>query len=94
MFSYIDPTIRARLIETGQLRQINAQGELLEGDAAVPPGENALNVLGKVPLPIDVGGRRVVFDWYAFVRRTELAHTEEMAAAVRARGGKQLFTLI
>lgn len=85
MFSYIDPSVRRHLVDNGQLFQLDRGGVRLDADATGAPGEVRLNVLGPVPLPLDVAGEEHVFDWYTFVRRAELAHTEALAEAVRNR---------
>ncbi len=95
MFAYIDPTIRARLIAAGKLIRINAQGEAVDPNASIVEGGSILlNVLGPVPLPIRIGGEPTTFQWYAFVRHTELAEANRMADALRGRGEPQLFSLM
>lgn len=98
MFSYIDPTIRARLIAQGKLIRIDSTGAALDPDA-LPNGAGddsgvMLNVLGPVPLPIDIGGRQQTFNWYAFVRHTELAAANRIADALRGRGEQHLFSVL
>ena len=94
MFAYIDPTIRARLIEQGKLIRINALGEPLDANAPPAEGQVLLNVLGPVPLPIHIGGQARTFQWYTFVRHTELTEANRMADALRGRGEPQLFSLL
>jgi GTP cyclohydrolase II len=53
-----------------------------------------LNVLGPVPLPVQVGGQEIHFQWYPFVRHTELAKANEMADAMRGRGEPHLFSTL
>jgi GTP cyclohydrolase II len=66
MFTYIDPSVRSRLIEQGKLRRINADGLLMDvGSADVPP-ERALEILGPIPLPIALTGAPITAQWYAF----------------------------
>lgn len=95
MFSYIDPTIRARLIAQGKLVRIDARGVLLEGDAA---GDNRfrpiLNVLGPIPMPVGIGGQVRTFQWYAFVRQTELQEANRIADSLRGRGEQHLFSVL
>ncbi|MCC5871366.1 MAG: GTP cyclohydrolase II [Gammaproteobacteria bacterium] len=91
MFTYIDPSVRSRLIEQGKLRRINADGLLMDvGSADVPP-ERALEILGPIPLPIALTGAPITAQWYAFVRRTELARVDGLAAELREKGGQHLF---
>jgi GTP cyclohydrolase II len=94
MFAYIDPTIRTRLREAGQLYRIDGRGGKIDADAVSDETDVTLNVLGIVPLPIDVAGRLITFDWYTFVRHTELAHAEEIGCAVRRREDHRLFPLL
>ncbi len=94
MFSYIDPEIRALLLEKGHLFQLDEKGVRCDVQDESPGGGRFLNVLGSVPIPMDVGGRRITMNWYTFVRRAELAHTEEIAAAVRSRGDGRLMPLL
>jgi GTP cyclohydrolase II len=90
MFSYIDPTVRARLVKEGKLVRIDARGRLLPPDA-VGEHKPILNVLGPIPLPIDIGGQPTTFQWYAFVRQTELQEANRLADMLRGRGEQHLF---
>ena len=126
MFSYIDPTIRRRLIEQGKLVRVDARGNLLlpadsssnamtaaaanaaSADAQVRPGAEAqarnsepargqrlvLNVLGPIPMPISIGGEQHTFQWYAFVRQTELQDATALADSLRGRGEPHLFSVL
>lgn len=93
MFSYIDPNIRARLIAQGKLVRIDARGTLLAGDEA---GEHRpiLNVLGPIPMPIEIGGQLRTFKWYASVRQTELQDANRVADSLRGRGEQHLFSVL
>jgi GTP cyclohydrolase II len=92
MFSYIDSSIRKQLLERGQWQLLSAEGWSLEADFMQSQG--VLNVIGPVPLPIQVAGKSVTFHWYAFVHRTELAQTEKIAEAIRAGENSRLFSLL
>jgi GTP cyclohydrolase II len=94
MFSYIDPTIRSRLVEQGKLIRIDATGATLAPDQVGSAPGATLNVLGPIPLPMDVGGKRETFQWYAFVRHTELAEANRIADALRGRGEQHLFSVL
>lgn len=91
MFTYIDPSIRQRLIEQHQLTRINAEGREIDVTSPDSPAEPALEILGPIPLPIGLTGRSMTVQWYAFVRRTELARVDELAAELRRQGGQRLF---
>ena len=94
MFTYLDPTVRERLIAQGKLVRIDSHGQRLDANAALAPGDVALSVLGPIPLPVRITGSEVLGQWYAFVRHTELAKVDELATELRARGGQQLFALL
>jgi GTP cyclohydrolase II len=94
MFTYLDPTVRSKLIAQGKLQRINQHGERIGPDTVPPNGEAAINVLGPIPLPIRIGGVRAQVQWYASVRSTELTKVEELAGALRTQGGANLFSLL
>lgn len=91
MFTYLDSTVRTRLIEQGKLRRINADGTEIDVTSADVPPEPALEVLGPIPMPIALTGKPLTVNWYAFVRRTELARVDSLAAELREKGGQHLF---
>ncbi len=91
MFTYIDPSVRQRLIETGKLIRMSAAGEPLDAHAPPPEGVRALNLLGPIPLPMQLPGVETVAQWYACARHTELANVQEMASDLRERGAQNLF---
>jgi GTP cyclohydrolase II len=91
MFTYIDPTVRERLISQGKLVRINDRGEEIDVASPELPAEPALEVLGPIPMPIDLTGEEIQVQWYAFVRRTELAKVSELAAELTRQGGQHLF---
>ena len=93
MFSYIDPTIRARLVEQGKLVRIDARGDLVSADVA-SEHRPILNVLGPIPMPINIGSQLRTFQWYAFVRQTELQEANRLADLLRGRGEQQLFSAL
>lgn len=91
MFTYIDPTVRERLISQGSLRRIDADGTELDVSSQALTAAPALEILGPIPLPIALTGEEITAQWYAFVRRTELAKVDELAAELRRQGGQRLF---
>ena len=95
MFAYIDPTIRARLVAQQKLIRIDAHGNVLDPNA-VPDaaGRVILNVLGPIPLPMDIGGQQRTFQWFAFVRHTELQEANRIADSLRGRGEQHLFSVL
>ena len=94
MFAYVDPTIRERLVAKGQLLCIDPQGKSLDNECSANDFEFTLNVLGPIPLPIDVADQQVIFDWYTFVRHTELVKAREIASILPQRGDKRLLPLL
>lgn len=94
MFTYLNPTIRERLIADGKLIRINERGQTLSPDRPPPEGGLALNVLGPIPLPIKFGELEIQARWYATVRSTELAKVEELAAELSRHGGQRLFSML
>ena len=79
MFTYIDPTIRQRLVEAGKLFQIDCDGA------------RTISALGPIPLPLQLGDQHIEAQWYATVRNTELTKIEDFAAELRAKHGQQSF---
>lgn len=94
MFTYIDPTVRARLIEQGKLIRIDADGRLNESDQEPDAGAKAISILGPIPLPLERHGRHFDVQWYASVRHTELTQAQELADELRERGGQQSFAIL
>ncbi len=92
MFTYLNPDVRKRLVAQGKLVRINDEGELVDVNAQVTPGELAINLLGPIPLPITLPSIRTTVSWYAAVRSTELSQVESLASDLRARGGQHLFS--
>jgi GTP cyclohydrolase II len=94
MFTYLDPTVRQRLLEQGKLVRIDARGAQLDPHAGLTEGQIALSILGPIPLPVRVTGQELMTEWYAFVRHTELAKVDELAFELREHGGQQLFAAL
>jgi len=93
MFAYIDPKIRARLVEDGKLVRVDAEGRQLStvsGEVVTP----TWNVLGPIPLPVTLDRRTIELRWYAVVRSTELDKVDELASALRQQGGQRLFSVL
>jgi GTP cyclohydrolase II len=94
MFTYLDPTVRQRLISEGKLVRIDANGRPLAADGTPGPGEKVISILGPIPLPLEKMGRTFQVDWYASVRHTELSKVEELADDLRRRNGQQSFAIL
>jgi len=94
MFTYIDPTVRKRLIEQGKLVRIDSDGQLTPAETAAEPGARAISILGPIPLPLARGEHEYAVDWYASVRHTELSKAQELADDLRERDGQQTFAIL
>ena len=90
MFSYIDPSVRERLMAQGHLLRIDDDGNRLPTDAPTGSGKT-ISILGPIPLPLDVDGRQIEVQWYACVRNTELARLQELADKLRAQKAQESF---
>ncbi len=94
MFTYLNPAVRQRLIADGKLIRINASGAVIDPQLPPPEGELAINVLGPIPLPLQLEGVEITARWYATVRSTELAKVEDLAGELRRQGGQSLFSML
>ena len=92
MFTYLDPSIRRRLIKEEKLIRIGYEGEQLDSEAPQAPGEVIINLLGPIPTPIDTLEGRIIVQWYAAVRSTELQQVEALANKLTSEGGQHLFS--
>ena len=90
MFTYIDPTVRERLVAARKLFRIDREGKLVAPDQP-PSGGGTISCLGPIPLPLQLGDHHVDVQWYATVRNTELTKIEDFAAELRAKHGQQSF---
>lgn len=93
MFTYLDPSVRDRLIAQGKLKRLDSRGVEIAADDA-PPEEPSLSLLGPIPLPLNLHGLELTVQWYAFVRHTELAKVDELATELRHRGGARFFSMM
>lgn len=94
MFTYIDPTVRERLIAQGSLIRIDSDGRVSDPKAVPEPGARAISILGPIPLPLERHGRHYEVDWYASVRHTELNKATELADNLREKEGQQSFAIL
>ncbi len=91
MFAYIDERIGNLLCREGKIRHLDRQARVLGCPASEPP---YVSMLGPVPLPVLVEGREQVFQWFPFVRRSELAVIEQAAEKVRQNELRDLWPLL
>ncbi|MEJ2274061.1 MAG: GTP cyclohydrolase II [Woeseiaceae bacterium] len=94
MFTYIDPSVRERLLEQGSLFQIDRDGARLEAGATTARSGHTISVLGPIPLPLRLCDARFDVQWYACVRNTELGKIEELADDLRAQQGQRSFATL
>jgi len=94
MFTYIDPTVRERLIAQGSLIRIDSGGEVTDPNTAPVPGARAISVLGPIPLPVERHGQHYDVAWYASVRHTELSKAEELANILLEKEGQDSFAIL
>lgn len=89
MFTYIDPTVRQKLIDQGKLIRVNYQGEPVS--ATESPGDQAINIMGPIPLPVHRGTAHQIMQWYVAVRHTELSAADDLARQLRETGEQRSF---
>ena len=94
MFTYLNPEVRERLIADGKLLRVDSSGRRLDPREPAPADSHSVNLLGPIPLPIQLGSERRTVDWYASVRSTELRGVEELAGTLRESGGQHLFSVL
>lgn len=94
MFTYIDPTVRERLIAQGKLIRIDEAGQAMDASERPESGDKAISILGPIPLPLERHGRQYAVQWYASVRHSELSKAEELADELRERDGQQSFAIL
>lgn len=89
MFTYLDPSIRERLIAAGKLLRIDRDGQRIDFDAV--SGQGSISILGPIPLPLAMAGQHYEGQWYACVRNTELSKIQEIADQLRAENAQASF---
>ena len=94
MFTYLDPSVRERLIDEGKLIRIDAAGQCTDPRAEPEPGARAISILGPIPLPLELAGRRHEVTWYASVRHTELSKVQDLADSLRANDAAESFAIL
>ena len=94
MFTYLDPSVRERLIDEGKLIRIDAEGRRTDPRAEPVPGAGAISILGPIPMPLELGGRRYAVQWYASVRHTELSKVQDLADSLRVNDAAESFAIL
>ncbi len=90
MFTYLDPGVRERLLAAGKLCRIDRDGNVVPVERW-EAGGNTISILGPIPLPVDLAGRRKEVEWYACVRNTELDKLDQLAEELREENAPRLF---
>ncbi|MCH7822630.1 MAG: GTP cyclohydrolase II [Proteobacteria bacterium] len=90
MFTYIDTTVRERLIDAGSLIRIGPDGLIIEPAGSIVSG--SISILGPIPLPLEIGEQHYEVQWYACVRNTELSKIEDIAEQLRAQNAQESFS--
>ena len=93
MFTYIDPSVRERLVSQGKLVRIDSDGVLIPPERDATDGAT-ISILGPIPLPLELRNTRADVNWYACVRNTELSKIEKIADELRAQNGQQSFATL
>ncbi len=88
MFTYLDPSVRERLIADGKLKRVGRNGKPLN-DGESEPG--SVSILGPIPLPMSLGDFQCQATWYACVRNTELRAIHDIADKLRAENAQESF---
>ncbi len=91
MFTYLNPAVRERLIRDGKLVRFDEQGQLLDPDNKAPSTNAAINLIGPIPLPIDLPSIKTTVQWYAAVRSSELSQVEALASDLKQDNNQHLF---
>lgn len=93
MFTYLNPSVRQKLIHQGHLFRIDEAGKVLDINAPLIRGEFSISLLGPIPLPLSISTSNTLCEakWYAAVRGTELDEVEELAEKLRQNDGQNLF---
>ena len=90
MFTYIDPTVRERLIAQQKLVRIDRDGQPIPFDQS-SHGGGSISILGPIPLPLTLGDKHYEVQWYACVRNTELSKIQDIADKLRAQKAQESF---
>jgi GTP cyclohydrolase II len=91
MFTYLDSTVRDRLIKQNKLVRIDAEGRAVDTQGDLEPVANAINVLGPIPLPLECGRNEYCVDWFVSVRHTQLNEVLHFADQWSESRGRESF---
>ena len=75
--------------------RIDAAGARVDlSSGASDAAGRTLDVLGPIPMPINLDDRELTFHWYAAVRSAELDRVDELARNLRNEGQQRLFSAL
>jgi GTP cyclohydrolase II len=90
MFTYLDPSVRERLIADRKLKRIDRNGDELAHDDVAADG-GSISILGPIPLPMSLDNSHVEAQWHACVRNTELRAIHAIADKLRVENSQESF---
>jgi GTP cyclohydrolase II len=92
MFAYIDPAVKRELLSKKQLFYLDVEGRPCpsRGTRATP----FLSMVGPIALPLRDGKTERTFQWYAWVRNSDLARIEGIVEEIRASGPQHLYSML
>ncbi|MFH1728133.1 MAG: GTP cyclohydrolase II RibA [Pseudomonadota bacterium] len=94
MFSYIDKEFNKILEEKNKAILIDRFGKLVTDSNKDNLSRPLYNILGPIPLPINLNNHQETFNWYVFVKHMELNSIQNMANEIKKGKSNSLFELI
>ena len=91
MFTYLDSKIRERLVNQGKLFRVDSDGQRVEISDQIPADDVQINILGPIPMPIQLGKVHTQVQWYATVRAEELSSVLQLADDLRDKDDSAQF---
>lgn len=92
MFSYVDPSIKTWLLEQDKLFCVTKEGTRCAPDSTSEAP--FISMVGPVPLPLPLAHGEETFEWYSWVRNSDLHRIEDAVNTVREQGAKHLFDVL
>lgn len=91
MFSYVDEKIREKLKNDRRLVTVDRSGKIVDRELGMRP---FVSILGPIPLPRMIDGKKIVLSWYPFVHRIELNRVLDAASKVAEGNGDAFRELV
>ena len=92
MFAYIDPAVKRELLIKKKLFYLDVEGRPCT--SAGPRAAPFLSMVGPIALPLQVGRIERTFQWYAWVRNSDLTRIERIVDEIRESGPQKLFSML